>query len=245
MELFEDTIRSLRVLLDRFPHKRAWTENPLPSWSQGGQRGIVMKEDLGLELGSPDKESVACLIWTEDLTKIADGRLTLVGPDFPESIDKSLPFGKVVLVGVEGFTEENAYPRQRAMDLIRFDLDLKGFMIRAVSQYMKEWCRISRKALMEGFSSLILASSLMGLIRKEPYVRSVEVVFITSSTSDVLQLKELVDPACKIIAAMNKMASDMDLDCNDCEYQDVCADSTELKRMHNRLKENTARGAHG
>ena len=156
MELFENTITSLRDFLESFPYKRVWTEVSLPAWPRGGQRNIVMKEDLGLELGSPDKESVACLIWTENLARISDGRITLVGPDFPESMDQSLPFGKAVLVGVEGFTEDNAYERHRAMDLDRYDLDLEGFMIRAVSQYMKEWCRISRKAIKQGFSARIL-----------------------------------------------------------------------------------------
>ena len=245
MELFENTITSLRDFLESFPYKRVWTEVSLPAWPRGGQRNIVMKEDLGLELGSPDKESVACLIWTENLARISDGRITLVGPDFPESMDQSLPFGKAVLVGVEGFTEDNAYERHRAMDLARYDLDLEGFMIRAVTQYMKEWCRISRNALLKGFSSRILASSLMDLLRREPYVRSVEVVFITSSTGDVQELRGLLNPAGKIVAAMNKMAFETDFDCDDCEYQDVCADATELKRMHDRLRETQARGVHG
>ena len=68
---------------------------------------------------------------------------------------KSLPFGKVVLLGVEGFTEDNAYDRHKELDFLRYDLDLKGFMMRAVSQYMREWCRISREALSQGFSALL------------------------------------------------------------------------------------------
>ncbi len=137
---------------------------------------------MGLELGSPGKESVSCLLWTENLATVADGRITLVGPDFPESAGKSLPFGKVVLVGVEGFTEDNAYDRHKELDFLRYDLDLKGFMMRAVSQYMREWCRISSEALLKGFSARILGSALMALFRKKPYVKAVEVIFLTSST---------------------------------------------------------------
>ena len=245
MELFESAILALRSFLDGFDRKKSWTANPFPSWPCGGQKSIVMKEGLGLELGCPDLESVACLMWTENLAKVADGRITLVGPDFPESIDQSLPFGKVVLAGVEGFTDENAYSRHRAMDLIRYDLDLEGFMIRAVSQYMKEWCRISRKAIKQGFSARILASSLLGLFRREPYVKSVEVIIMTSSASDVMHLKEVIEPAGKIVAAMNRMYTETDYDCEKCDYRDVCDDAAELKRMREHLKKTAARGVHG
>ena len=116
-------------------------------WPPGGGRNIVLKEDMGLELGSPEMDSVSCLLWTGDHSRITDGRITLVGPDFPECMGKSLAFGKVVLAGVEGFDEDNAYDRHKDMDFLRYELDLKGFMMRAVSQYMREWCRISRDAL--------------------------------------------------------------------------------------------------
>ena len=86
---------------------------------------------------------MSCLLWTDDLAAIEDGRITLVGPDFPESQGKSLPFGKVVLAAVDGFTEDNAYDRHKDLDFLRYSIDLKGFMMRSVSQYMREWCRIS------------------------------------------------------------------------------------------------------
>ncbi|HQI02779.1 MAG TPA: hypothetical protein PLA18_16010 [Deltaproteobacteria bacterium] len=152
MELFEPVIRELRSFIVETPHARSWAGGPSRPWPRGGARNIVLKDDVGVELGGPSGESLSCLVWTHDLPCIRDGCITLIGPDISECMGVGGPLGKVVLVGVEGFTGENAYERHREMDLLRYDLDLKGFMIRAVSSRMSEWCRISRQAVRQGFS---------------------------------------------------------------------------------------------
>ncbi len=202
---------------------------------------------MGLELGSPKMESVSCLLWTHDHSAIEDGRITLLGPDFPESRGMSLPFGKVVLAGVEGFDEDNAYDLHKDLDYLRYSLDLKGFMMRSVSQYMREWCRISTTAIRDGFSARTLGSSLIGLFRTKPFVKSVEVIYLTSSPADVIRLREITSPAEKIIAAMNKMAAEMDLECGSCEYQEVCDEAEGLKSMRERYlqADRTREATHG
>jgi CO dehydrogenase/acetyl-CoA synthase beta subunit len=245
MELFENIISSLRGFVDGHPDRRSWPADHEKPWPVGGSRNIVLKEDMGLELGSPGTESLSCLLWTEKLECVADRRITLIGPDFPESTGRSLPFGKVVLAGVEGFDGDNTYDRHKELDFLRYDLDLKGFMMRAVSQYMREWCRISRDALYDGLSAKGLGSSLIGLFNKVPYVRAVEIILVTSSVSDVSSLREITAPAEKIIAAMNKMAAEMDFECGTCDYQGVCDEAEGLKSMRNRLKENSSRNEVG
>lgn len=235
MELFAQTIDAVGALVSTSSDRRSWIESPSFQWPSGRGRNIVLKEDMGLELGSPEQDSASCLLWTGDHSRIVDGRITLIGPDFPESPGRSIPFGKVVLAGVEGIDEDNAYDMHRDMDFLRYELDLRGFMMRAVSQHMKEWCRISREALSMGFSARILGSSLIRLFRGRPYVKTVEVICITSSTDDVVRLREITAPAEKIIAAMNKMAVEMEFDCTSCDYQDVCDEADGLRGMRDRL----------
>ena len=241
MELFTQTIDAVMDYADSRSSRRSWFESPGFQWPSGGGRNIVMKEDMGLELGNPEQDSVSCLLWTGDHSRVTDGRITLVGPDFTESKGRSLPFGKVVLAGVDGFDEDNVYDRHRDMDFLRYELDLKGFMIRAVSQYMKEWCRISSEALALGFSAKNLGASLIRLFRSKPFVRTVEVICFTSSTDDVARIREIAGPAEKIIAAMNKMAGEMDFDCTSCDYQDVCDEADGLRGMRERLVNRTAK----
>jgi len=237
VELFTEIISAVRGLVAGTSGRRSWTAGKDLSWPRGGKRNIVLKEDMGLELGSPLKESVSCLLWTHDINSIEDGIITLVGPDFPECMGQSLPFGKVVLVGVEGFTQDNAYDRHRELDFLRYSIDLKGFMMRSVSQYMREWCRISVEAVRQGFSVRILGSALINLFHETPFVKRVEVICLTSSPGDVVRLREITSPAERIIAAMNKMAGEFDYDCTSCDYRDVCDESDALRGMRDRLVE--------
>lgn len=239
MELIEKTIQNIRAFVEEKPDRKILTADPYSAWSVGGPRNIVLNHDMGLELGNPKDESVSCLLWSENLHSIKDGAITLIGPDFQESSGKSLPFAKIVLAGVEGFTEENTYDLYREMDFLRYDLDLKGFMLRAVSQHHREWCRISKEALGLGFSSIHLASALMKLLKEKNYVRSVEIIFFTSSSDDVKKISEIVNPAFRMIAAMDKMAQELDYDCGSCEYQDVCDEAEEMKAMRERFMKKT------
>ena len=243
MELFTQTIDTVRSFVGAHAGLKTWKEDLDHSWPDGN-RDIVLKEDMGLELGSPEKDSISCLLWTGDIASIVDGNITLVGPDFPESAGRSLPFGKVVLLGVEGFDEDNAYDRHKELDYLRYDLNLKGFMMRAVSQYMREWCRVSRAALSQGFSAKVLGSSIMKLFRTRPYVKTVEVLYFTSSTEDVTRLGQITTPAEKIISAMNKMAAEFDYDCVSCDYQEVCDEAEGLKGMREKLKNKTKEVQH-
>lgn len=235
MELFTETISRVKDFIDEVVPLRTFNGAHPRIWPKGGSRNIVLNQDLGLELGNPQQESLSCLLWTENLSLVADRRITLAGPDFPESKGRSLPFGKVVLVGVEGFNEDNAYERHKEMDFLRYDLDMKGFMLRAVSQYMREWCRISIAALENGLNAHILGWALMEQFRTLPYVRSVEIFYLTSSSTDVRRLSEITFSAEKAIGAMNKMATEMDFDCESCDYREVCDEADDLKAMRDRL----------
>jgi|WetSurMetagenome_2_1015567.scaffolds.fasta_scaffold64102_3 CO dehydrogenase/acetyl-CoA synthase beta subunit len=235
MELFTDTIKELRSFVAQSSLINYWNADASDLWPAGGNRNIVLKDDTGLELGSPEMDSVSCLLWTHDNSLVEDGRITLIGRDFVQCTGESLPFGKVVIACVHGFNEDNAYERHKDMDFLRYDLDLKGFMLRAASQFMREWCRISKEAIRNGFSARILGSALIKLFRTQSFVKSTEVIYLTSSTDDIVRLKEITTPAEMIIAAMNKMAGEMDFECDSCDYKPVCDDATQLKSMRDNL----------
>ncbi len=76
-------------------------------------------------------------------------------------------------------------------------------------------------------------------------MKAFEVIFFTSSTDDVHRLKEITAPAEKIIAAMNKMAAEMDFECGSCDYQDVCDEADGLKGMRDKLMEKSKETLHG
>ena len=207
------------------------------AWPGGKGRNVVLADDMAVELGNPQMESASSLIWTEHLDLLCDGRITLIGPDIQYGAMDCLPFGKVVLVGVSGFDEENTYDKYKEMEVIRYSLDLKGYMMRAASQHQREWSRISKDALKNDFSFDILGSALRNEYLKKDYIHAVEFLFVTSSAGDVNELKEITNNVSRTINAMDKMINEIYPDCDECEYNDVCDDVGELKKMRKHLEE--------
>ena len=209
-------------------------------WPSGGTGNIVIGEDVGLELGSPDTASLSGLIWTQKPDLVVDNAITLIGNDMGEGPENHLPFAKIILVETEGFNEDNTYGRYMEMEGIRYDVDLKGYMIRAVSKTRKEWCRISKEALDNGFSFFILGAVLMEKLKRVSYINKTELVYVTSSVDDVITLQSVTDQATRVITAMNKMVNEMALDCSVCDYNDVCSEVEMLRGMRKKLQETHA-----
>lgn len=211
-------------------------------WPDAGDRNLVLQSDTAIELGNPANESVSISIWTEKSKVVTDNRISLIGPDIPESEGSRLPFGKIVLIEGTGFTDDNACDRYRELDLVRFDLSLKGYMMRAASLHMREWSRISKTAVDAGFSFSVLGSALIGELKNFDYIKSVEVIFVTSADKDVAALKPVASQVGQINNAMSKMMAEMSFDCEDCEYSEVCDDVSELRSMHRAMREKEKTG---
>ncbi|MDX2446324.1 MAG: hypothetical protein QNK29_03900 [Desulfobacterales bacterium] len=238
MKIFNDIIAQIDGYKDakRTPGGyRVFPAENYPAWPGAGNRDIVLLPDLAVEFGSPETASVSFGVWTGDDALVNDEQITLIGPDVTETLEKQNPFGKIVITGVKGFDETNAFARNREIYLKKFDLALKGHMLRSASHYLAEWHRISTAAVTAGFSFGHLGSALIREYKTLDYVASVEVIFVTSSDEDVTALYELGKRSTRIIQAMSKMVNEMTVDCADCAYQDLCQDADELRRLRNKL----------
>ena len=201
-------------------------------WPVGGKKNIVLAQDMGIELGNPRQESLSLILWADEHAHIHDGRITVIGPDLPDAKGRSLPFAKIVMVAVHGFDEGNTCDRWQEMDLLRFDIDLAGYMMRAVSQYQREWSRVSRDALEKGLSFSILGSALMDRMKEKEYIDGVEILFVTESPEAVRELREVANGAMAIIGALNRMNEEIEADCPTCDYRAVCDAVDGLREMH-------------
>ncbi|HOT46493.1 MAG TPA: hypothetical protein PLM53_13905 [Spirochaetota bacterium] len=239
MKLFEEIIHELRSWMEGMrtsPHGFVESAADHRPWPAGEKGNIVLQCDTAVELGNPRDESASFLVWTGDADLVRDGMITRIGPDAAGSDGARLPLGKAVILHVEGFTEENCYERHREIELARYDVNLKGYMMRAVSQYMREWSRISRQAIADGFSLDVLASALMDRHRRLDYVRGAEILIVTSSPDDVRSLQHVGERAVRLIGAMNKMARELSFDCGTCDFTDVCGEVSELRSMRDTLR---------
>jgi CO dehydrogenase/acetyl-CoA synthase beta subunit len=242
MNLFENSIDELRnyIQKERSVEKREYIMAQSASWPRGDKGNIVLGPDTAFELGNPKDESSSFILWSGDGKNIKNNCMTLIGPDLTDAKQKNLPFGKVLLFGLKGMTEENCYERHRALELVRYDLNMSGYMMRAVSQYGREWSRLSREAMDKGFDFKILCNAIAELYRKIDFVESIEILIVTSSPDAVRELGELGNKASRLIDALNKMSTEMSFDCGTCDFVDVCSEVEDLRTIRNNMiKEGT------
>lgn len=205
------------------PHAPSWPRDPMQ---------IILANDTAIELGSSDMASVSLVLLTNDASLVHDGRMFFAGPELSACAGRSLPFGKIILVAGHGFDEDNMYKRYEEMSLQRFSLDLAGFQPRSIPQANREWSRVSKKALKDGFSLTVLGNEQYRELHTLDFVDAVEMLFITSNAADVNLFRSLADRSAKAAQALNKMAEHLIYDCKECDYKDVCDEVDGLRRMH-------------
>lgn len=239
MGLFDKQFEEITSFLSRKRCQGKFSESihrDITDWPVSKNRNLVLGQDTAVELGNPKDASTSFLLWVNEPEKIVHNRITVVGPDLPQLNNQKVSFGKIVIIGGTGFDADNSYDRYREMELLRYDIHLKGYMMRAVSQHLREWSRVSKDAVQNGFSFQILGGALIDKFMEIDYVHAVETVFITSNKQDVLELKSISEGVATLISAMNKMMVEMTFDCDSCEYNEVCDDVSELRSMHKAIK---------
>lgn len=203
----------------------------------GASQGIILRSDTFLEIGNPEAGSAAFLLWTDKPSLISDGRITLIGPDIPESQEASLPFAQVLMVAGRDLTEKD----HQTLEHTQFIADrIEGYMIRSVSQLI--WSRISKDAAARGFRFETLGRALMSIFKTDvPKVEAMEILFVTSGRDDI-------DPLVAIAAQVNKIfksvlkdewkAKGFDVyecasgyDCKSCPDQPVCDDIRDVIKV--------------
>jgi len=234
---FDRIIQELEQQIQKIPQNfiRRQSKKQYPSFiNKSDKKEIILTHNVGRELGHPQNTSLAFIVWTEH--SIAKDQITLIGNDISEVSDIHMAFGKVVKLTVTGFDSENTYDRYQELDLHRFKLNLNGYMMRAASQQMREWSRISQDALKKGLSLFDLGSAWIDLYNQLPYVVAVEVILITDENF-IKQLRPLSQHVFQYVRAMMKMHEEVSLDCSACEYQNVCNEVQSLRSMRKNILE--------
>ena len=186
---------------------------------------IILRGETFAELGNPLAGSCAFVLWTDSPSLINDGKITLIGPDIPESAGASLPFGQVLLIGGKELQDQD---HESLLQFQYVSDQIEGYMIKSAPD--RVWTRVGKKAAEKGFDFETLGKALMGICKsEEPRVEAMEILFVTSSKEDVNQLDSLAVQINKIsrdIIKENWKVRGYDIecasDCSSCGEKVVC-----------------------
>ncbi|MEI6285714.1 MAG: carbon monoxide dehydrogenase, partial [Bacillota bacterium] len=208
--------------------------------------GVILRGDSFMELGNPEAGSAAITLFTDDVSLINNGKITLLGPDIPEAAGASLPFGQIVLIGGKNL-QPSDHDRIQAAGIVSDFIE--GYMVRSMSGCV--WSRVSKDAAAKGFDFTTLGQALMALYRQNcPDIEAMEIVFLTANAAAVRELGGIATQIQKITREMVKenwaiRGYDIDCanDCSSCGDKIVCDDIREVLKI--RTEASKEQGANG
>ncbi len=234
MGLFREPLQKILSLRDRVRaggKVREFEYNRSAAWPE--KKSLVLQEDTLVELGS-SSGSLFLILWTgKSGALLQPGRISLVGPDVSEIGEKTIPFIQIVLVQGEFEDEYETYRELR--DLI-YDTRPEGISTRIWPDRQRIWCRISREAVAQGFSLIRYGNTLIKNLNRLKGVGGAEILFITEAMEEQEELRLTAGKVREVVEALIKMYEEMNFDCSDCEYNEVCAEVTTLRDIRERLR---------
>ncbi len=199
----------------------------------GANPGIILRGDTRVELGNPEVGSASLMLLTDSPATLKDGRITLIGPDIPESAGASLPFGQVLMLGGAQLADQDA----EALQQVQFVGDqIEGYMMRGVSRRI--WSRVSTEAVAKGMCFNLLGQALMAVCRSaSPKLEAMEIIFVTSGKEDLeplagwsVQLQKIAREITKENWRIKGYDIDCASNCGTCQDQVVCGEIKEVLR---------------
>ena len=215
----------------------------------GANPGIILRSDTFVEVGNPIAGSVAMTLWTDDPALVADGRITLVGPDIPESESDSMAFAQVLIVGGPTLSAADQGVLQQCQHV---GDEVEGYMLKSTADNV--WGRVSRRAAAAGFDFETLGRAYLHLLKTAlPRAAAAEVVFVTAGKAEVRSLAGVAERSRAtgtemVTEVWREQGFDVDcsLDCNVCESKPVCDDIREVlagRKADTRVRSPMARSA--
>jgi CO dehydrogenase/acetyl-CoA synthase beta subunit len=238
MELFREPLDHLKAYLADAESRIALQQSTfglVSTWPE--KSSLVMQKDTAVELGGSEG-SLFLILWTGQKGLIHPGRISLVGPDLSAAIEAKMPFAQIVLI--RGTCQDEYETYQALQDLL---LNTRGWGIstRFWPDRRKIWIRVSREALKEGFNLLRYGGTLVNKLTESPVVEEAEIIFVTEPLYGSSQLVRAAEKSETIIEALLKMYDNINFDCEECDYREVCAEVSALKEIHQRLHEERGR----
>lgn len=183
-------------------------------------QGVILRSDTFVELGNPEAGSCSIFLYTSKPSLLSNGRITLLGPDIPDSGISNLTFREMVTSGGLHSSDhdlellEKASHRASAAKSFPFaqiimvagkNLSENDYEILKTNQIIGDriegymvrsftrniWSRVSREAAAKGFTFETLGKALIVLLKSSnPWIEAIEIAFVTTNKHDIDILEE-------------------------------------------------------
>ncbi len=255
MTLFNDSLEKIGEIMDKAAACNLLQNNPYNKFAVWPEKqSLVLQDDTAIELGS-GSGSLFMVLWSGDkltqasdpkLNKTSDHKLTqasapkltrtgvsLIGNDLDGLKERRTSFAQIIII--EGIFDDQ-YETYRDLRDIIFDTKPEGVSVRIQPDRQKIWCRISKDALDKGFNLKRYGNTLIKRLQKNDAVKNASVIFVTDTPDMMKEFVDISDKVNSTVDALIKMYEEMNFDCEDCEYIEVCEEVAGLREIRERLR---------
>ncbi|MHA1784908.1 MAG: hypothetical protein ACTSX4_06270 [Candidatus Helarchaeota archaeon] len=251
-------LKELRIIIEEIKKDNPFKELFLPAISEieknfkfniihDGSNEIIFKEDTFIELGGPKNASSSLILPIKnenELEKIIDGKITIIGKDIDEATENNLNFAQVFLFGGKEIFKISLKDLDRKTRQIG---NLEGYMVKSTPR--KLWTRVSNEIAKKGFNFEVLGKAFNIILRRNiPQLEILEIIFITTSKEDIKKFDKLnaliykkygVSKTIQYLEKYQELVKKrddcgFDWDCNSCDYSSIC---DEIDDIIARMKE--------
>lgn len=232
MKIYDNQIVKALSLLEKEVGKGI--KKDISLWEDVGKQNLVLRQEMAYELGGGNLPAVSFLGVTSSEKLVPHDSAILYGEDLSQ-ISKDTPYARIILIRIndELFEEdESLYDIIRELNNIRYKVNPKGFMSRISTRSNHEPVRVSKEALNEGLKFDKVAKLFLDAYKKNNFVISAQIIFITLKGFNYSELNNLSQKNNEITTALDHILRDVKMDCSSCKLKSICNEVEGMKKTH-------------
>ncbi len=236
MKAFDDLIALTDKVLSSYEGKSfSYNEHFFPLLSDPNE--LILQKEQAYELGAGSYDSFSFMAVTQSEELVKKDEVVLYGPDISE-IKNDTSYGRIVFLlvdDVESSGPDAFYEILKDIEISKYNLGVKGFMLRASALTNREQIRVSKEAVKNKLSFEQVGNLMINELHKNPHVIKAKIIFISLPEGPYNELDNIAEKSEKRSEAYNHMLKDSVMNCRHCEWKPVCAEIGEMKEFHKKM----------
>ena len=235
MKIFDELITDAQGLVDPLIARRC-AFDPAKAAREGEPNELILRRDMAFELGEGSFPSVSLTAVTQDPSLVPEDAVFVCGPDLGE-IRGDCAFARVTVLRTDDIFEKGdqaAYALIKSMEVKKFEVSPRGYMMRPSALTNREQVRVSKKAVKAGLDFQSVGNLLIKKYRENRRVLAAAIYFVTLPNAPYAALDSLADRTNVLVATLNHALADVSMNCRACEWKPVCDAVDGMKELHQR-----------
>lgn len=205
-------------------------------WNVTDKEQLVLRSDMAYELGGSMNPAVSAMAYTTSQDFVKDDGIFLTGQDLSQ-IKGDTAYARITFIRfrssfVKDADEQRMYALMKALEYVRFNLYVEGFMMRISSSREREAVRVSRAALERGISFADVGAEFIKAYKKHPEVEAVQIYYVTLDTIDYIELGKSARICGGITDSLDHIFNGLVMDCSTCGSRELCDTIDGLRALH-------------